>query len=339
MPSILKDGALFFPNVLTNQVFQKSGILWGQEAYGIIGLHWVVIDPRRHKMYVWEKHQSDFVQAAYSLGASLFTNGSFNDYVGGNKYVSTAKVFITTFVDSFKGLFFSLSHPQSIRTSWVRNPGIMFQGRAAQFWAGHNPHGNIFGVKESISIVGKPRPMQHYFGRKQGRFFPDYEIGQGSPGGPTNAGGFNEVIGALFRTVNNYTAVDPQTSGIGAGHFGLAPLLTNNNTPADIHLGNAGIKEAVDEYHNKEEHFKDENFPNFQPPANNAPLCRGLIITVFYWGAIIDKQLVSIRVKDAVRIDGNASILLGHHTTAVVGAQMPIHKQNYNKWGYQFQAE
>ena len=112
MPSILKDGALFFPNVLTNQVFQKSGILWGQEAYGIIGLHWVVIDPRRHKMYVWEKHQSDFVQAAYSLGASVFTNGSFNDYVGGNKYVSTAKVFITTFVDALK-VYFSHFHTPS----------------------------------------------------------------------------------------------------------------------------------------------------------------------------------------------------------------------------------
>jgi len=340
MASLLNDGAAFFPNVLSDQSFQTTGLLWGNEPYGVIGLHWVVIDPRRHKMYVWEKNQTDFVQAAYALGASVFSNASFNDYKGGNKYVATAKVVVGTVTSTLRGLWFSLRHPQSMRSSWLRNPGTMFQANAQKYWAGHNPHGNIYGAREGIAIVGKPRPQQHYFGRKQGRWFADYEIGQGSPQGPSSTAGFSEVIGALFRTVNNYSAVDPQTTGIGAGHYGLAPLLDANGAAIDSKLQTAGIVKAVERYQTKERELGGgERPPGYVPPAAGAPGCTGLIIAAFYWGAIIDKQLVSIRVKDAVRVDGNASILLGHYTTAVVGAQMPVHKRNYNKWGYQFRAE
>ena len=59
MPSVIDDGPLFFPNVVSTQEFQEKGILFGSEAYGIEGLQWVVIDPGRYDLQVWQKRRKD----------------------------------------------------------------------------------------------------------------------------------------------------------------------------------------------------------------------------------------------------------------------------------------
>ena len=167
MAQLLQDGPLFFPNILLDENFQKQGIIWGTESYGQIGLHWAVVDPRRHKMYVWEKNQSNFVKAAYSLGASVFTNGTFNQYVGGNKYVSTIKVVSSALWNSgWKSmLYYFLSVQGKIppNASHIINLGNNYKKSAKKYWAGHKPDGNVYGDHEQISVVGTHHPFHHFF--------------------------------------------------------------------------------------------------------------------------------------------------------------------------------
>lgn len=342
MALLLKDGPLFFPNILLDENFQKKGIIWGKEPYGQIGLNWAVIDPRRHKMYVWEKNQSNFVKAAHSLGASVFTNGSFNLYVGGNKYWSTIKVYSNTFWDSLWNNI-SYSVIKQINSNYLINISNNLHKNAKKYWDGHRPDGNIYGDHEGISVVGKHQPWHHHFGRRKDRFFPDYVIGSGAPGSSKQPGGLSEVIGGLFRSVDNYLPKDPQKGGIGTGHWGLAPF-GDSSTQTDSELKKAGILDALKRYHEKEEEFAESDEPGYIPPYEGAPTCTGLIITAFYWGNVsaIATKLAEVRVKDAVRVDGNSSILLGHHSTSVIEGgtgTMSLGKLNYNRWGYQFQTE
>lgn len=355
MAELLRDGPLFFPNILLNEDFQKKGIVWGTENYGSIGLHWTVIDPRRHTMYVWEKKVDHFVSAAYSLGASAFSNGPFLRYKGGNKYQASYKVLVDSINDTIRyaqarsmNTFVSpYITPFTTPEEDLSNVISIFNHNGKKHWTGHDPDGNIIGTREGISVLGKHQSFHHHFGRKQNRFFDDYVIGQG-PAGENSGEGFTEVIGGLFRTVNEYAAVDPQESSIGAGHWGLAPLVEHSTAtdgplvdPEIPRLDEAVVKKALSEYHQKEKEFAVEYPEGFVPPVQGAPLATGLIIAAFYWGDVqtIASKLVEIRVRNAVRVDGNASILLGHHNTAVVGANMPKYKYEYNKWGYQFQSE
>jgi len=298
-------------------------------------------------MYVWEKNQSNFVKAAYSLGASAFTNGTFNQYVGGNKYISTIKVVSSTLWNSgWKSMLYSALRVMGKippNANHLINLGNNYKKSAKKYWAGHKPDGNVYGDREQISVVGTHKPFHHHYGRRQGRFFPDYSIGSGAPGSSSEPGGFSEVIGGLFRTVNNYVPTDPQQGGIGAGHWGLAPF-GDDITPTDIELEKGGIGEALDRYKEMEQEFGETDVPGYIPPEEGAPECTGLIITVFYWGNVsaIATKLAEARVKEAVRVDGNNSILLGHHSVSVVEGgtgTMPSHKLNYNKWGFQFQSE
>jgi hypothetical protein len=46
-----------------------------------------------------------------------------------------------------------------------------------------------------------------------------------------------------------------------------------------------------------------------------------------------------VRVRDAVRLDGNDSVLMGHHDTLHYGDDMPAPKRACNKYGYDFLEE
>ena len=77
MPSYKFDQHLV-PSVLTDQVFQSTGIYTGNDA----GVFYAVIDPRRHNISVWRKTQQnphvagrDYRISAIRLGSHFFTNG------------------------------------------------------------------------------------------------------------------------------------------------------------------------------------------------------------------------------------------------------------------------
>jgi hypothetical protein len=68
--------------------------------------------------------------------------------------------------------------------------------------------------------------------------------------------------------------------------------------------------------------------------------CDGLIVALFGGGnpPQYANILAQVLVKEAVRVDGNASILLASGAIGLQGVPMPYYKQKYNRWGYQFVA-
>ena len=60
----------------------------------------------------------------------------------------------------------------------------------------------------------------HYFGRRAGTAFGDYEIGRGDPDGMT------EAVGGLFRPLTDYQPYSGDRV-MRTGYWGLAPLVDN----------------------------------------------------------------------------------------------------------------
>ncbi len=321
MPDLIKDGPRFFPNVLKDPEFKKHGILFGINDGGYdsvvrgLLLHgkvpWAVVDPRRHILYVWQKTTPLFPDTGVTLGSSVFTNGSFNVYKGGNTWKQrlAAWLMVNVYATVANGFF------------WIF--GIKVDAKMAMKFALYSSEesegfviGNHAGINETKA--SESRPAMQYFGRKAGRLFGDYAIAAGDPSGAS------EWIGGLFRTVNNYQFGEAVDQSITAGIWGLAPL---DVTDAD--LKDAGIEQAIEEY------LKDEPQSDSPPPRE----VTGLIITAFYAGPMSEFAAIlgKARVKDAARIDGSDSIVMGRGNALVFDAETEK-KKLYNRWGFQCQA-
>lgn len=62
----------FIPTCLGDADFQRDGYLVGLDG----GIHYIVLDPKRHPMAVWKKRgDDDYDETAISLNAAAFTNG------------------------------------------------------------------------------------------------------------------------------------------------------------------------------------------------------------------------------------------------------------------------
>ena len=311
MPDLVKDGPKFFPNVLRDSEFQKHGILFGINAGGAPRemLHgmvpWAVIDPRKHILYVWQKKDLYFPDSGVKLGSSVFTNGSFNVYKGGNTKPQKAAAWLMVNVfapvaNGFFGVF-------GLKANVVA--GVKYS-----LYVSDESEGFIIGNREGISEK-KPqesRPTQHHFGRKQGRYFEDYDIAVGDP--PN----VSEWIGGLFRTLNNYQFAEPEQFNT-FGIWGLAPL----------DVSDPEIRSAVEEYMRNE--------PRTDGPP--LPKCTGLLIAAFWSGSLKDFAtiLANDRVMDAARIDGSDSIVMGRGNGLVFDGETEK-KKMYNRWGFQCQA-
>ena len=83
MPASLNDKANFFSNVLLDPIFQRTGILFDDQAGDTRTIgdssHWVVIDPGAHAMRVWRVPSQDVAYNYYAttLRASVFSNGCY----------------------------------------------------------------------------------------------------------------------------------------------------------------------------------------------------------------------------------------------------------------------
>jgi hypothetical protein len=193
---------------------------------------------------------------------------------------------------------------------------ILLKGTWKKFIFGNvTPEGFIFGEHQGITETTESRPQHHYFGRKSGTDFSDYVIARGDP--PRLA----EVIGGLFRILNNYQYADddPRDKIRGEthqsnlfGYWGLAPLGSQDS----------GIP------------------PEDLPPdvGHQLPPLTGVIIVAFYGGdtAVMGGYLSRARIRDVVRIDGSDSVLFGHNAEILVGEgdDMSDYKKLYNRWGY-----
>lgn len=322
--SLITDGPRFFPNVLRSRQFIDAGVLFGAEGLAdgaIENLHWAVVDPRKHIMYIWEKQQDDFVEAARDLSATVVTNGSFNIYSAGGKDRAVLKG-ATAVVGEYLFTFTELPgwvwsrFDEQLAQQIARRFEVRLERALMRAFSSSVPEGFIYGTNEGIAETTESRPQQHYFGRRGGRNFENYEIGNGDP--PIS----DEAIGGLFRAVDAYRSADPLPDQVvGFGLWGIAPL---TNDPA---LAEAGVIEALEELAERE------------PGHEELGELTGVLITAFWWGrvATVIDLFVAARVKEAVRIDGNSSILLGRGAEILVNENMITPKRYYNKWGYQFQ--
>jgi hypothetical protein len=275
----------FLGRVLEHATFKQEGLLFGTDYAPLGRLHWVVIDPRRHAMYAWRKTLPSFPDAGRGLGASVFTSGPFTNHAGGSLLKATVRVAL----DVGRSLATPTAIPSETRAALVRR----YQARA--------PLGHVIGEHDGIRETSVDRSRVHYFGRRAGCTFVDYEIGRGNPDGMT------EAIGGLFRPLTGY---EPCAAArvIRTGYWGLAPLVEN-----PVARG-AAIDDAA------------------------SGGCAGLI--VFVAGRADTRQLAtlvaSVGVKDAVQVDGGDSLLLGRDDEVVVGKLMPPWKRLLQVWGILF---
>jgi hypothetical protein len=285
-PRMSEDHAAFLPRVLEHPSFGRDGLLFGSDRLSLGRLHWVVVDPRRHAMFVWRKTVPSFPAAARTLGASVFTSGPFTNHAGGSPVKATVKLGL----DVVRAVGAPRTLPAETRAALTRH----YQARV--------PLGYVIGEHEGIHETTVDRPRVHYFGRRAGVEFGDYEIGRGNPKGMT------EAIGGLFRPLTDYQPYSGDRV-IRTGYWGLAPLVDS---------------------------------PVVRGPAASAAIddgCEGLV--VFTAGRANTRRLAAllagVGVKDAVQVDGGDSLLLGRATDVIVGGLMPEWKRMLQVWGVQFQ--
>lgn len=312
---MVNDGAAFLVNVINDPVFRSTGVLYATEPGGAWGLHWVVIDPRRHQLFTWKKNQVDFVAAAAALGASVVTNGPFFSYQGGTKYWATFRVSVRSIFELNAALVLNLVSPGlgglKTATTLSNINNSMINNYSADF-----PVGHIHGAWGSETSHGAP--AGYYFGRFNGRQFRHYAIGRGDP--PANP----EVIGGLPAAVLNYTPVTTVALTNQHGFWGLAPI-DPTDTIWQQHGLQLPMQQALDSLHQYENTEEKE-----------LPALDGLLVTAFQsiTPAAMAAMLAGVLVKDAVQLDGADSVLLGTWGTIHVGNSMVTPKRYGNTWGF-----
>jgi hypothetical protein len=299
-PRMSADRAAFFPTVLRNDIFGRDGLLFGFERVAGLPVHWAVIDPGRHSMYVWRKQQISYPRSAMDLGASLFSNGPFSDYGSGTLLRSAAHFSVDAAQSAYRAV--------AARTRAHNHRGL--SGLSVEHFQAPAPLGFVVGARERISETAHSRPNVFHFGRGEGTEFENYRIARGDPVGLT------EAIGGLFGGVSDYR---PYTVNrlIRVGYWCTVPLTCDET----LHL--AGIDASIRVYHQR-----------------SGRVCDGVLLVVAGWANTqrLTHLLSAIRVKDAVQIDGGDSLLLGGGRTLRQGTFMPEWKRLLQCWGIQFRS-
>jgi hypothetical protein len=296
-PRMATDLAEFFPTVLRNDLFHRDGILFGFEFVAGLPVHWAVVDPGRHAMYMWRKQSLSYPRSALALGSSLFTNGPFTDYGDGSLIKST----IRFTADVFPRI-------RHVFTEWHKGaPQSDLAEIAARHFQAPAPLGYVIGAREGISETTVARPNIFYFGR-HGLDFEDYVIDRGDPLHET------EAVGGLFGGVSNYQPYTVNTFNR-VGYWGLVPL------GADRLLRQSGVESALSTYQVATGENCEGLLFTVAGWANTQRMSH---------------LLSAVRVRDAVQIDGGDSLLMGSGTTLRQGTFMPEWKRLLQCWGVQF---
>lgn len=331
MVSIVRDKALFFPKVLQTDEFKQNGFIYGQESGGPIGLHWVVIDPRKLKLQAWEKDTLDYKVSALQRQAPVVTNGPFFMYKTSNPYWGSLKVLGAGLAGWAKGVVinavpFFLS-PLGTVLGWsfdVIDPPWEQSSNSIQESLIHNfsakdPVGNVISSANAVNETNISSPNGYHFGRNNGTTMSSYQITQGDP--PT----IGEWIGGLLSVINNWSTQQPSNLENKHGYWGLATL--NPSDPVWLGDAKAELERALEE-------LTVFDGSNGSQATDNLS---GVLITLFQYSspASTSALMVSANVKEAVQIDGSDSILLAVNGKLILGDSMHINKVYGNKWGFE----
>ena len=290
MQGTIRDGRGFLPQVLRDPKFRADGLLFGTERRFGMWIHWVVVDPGRHVLHVWRKTSASYLDDAMRLEASVISNGPFADYADGSLKRSTFFL-VADFVKA------AVARPREAKAVWT--------DQKARHYGGIAPNGYVLGTTAVVRECTVARPRLHYFGRRAGTSFGDYEIAKGDPGD------LAEAIGGLFRVVDDfrpYTISRPMRTGFwGLAPLSASPVLADDDVDAALAAYEAGR------------------------PA-------GLIVGVAGWANTrrLARMLADIGVRDAVQFDGSNSLLFGGDGRLLIGRRMPGRKRLLQAWGFRF---
>jgi hypothetical protein len=322
-PSLLNDGPNFFLNVLIADDFKRQGRMARTEGR----ISWAVVDPRRHKLFIWQKDRDDFLAAANARTSTVVTNAPFAVYQEG-RYGAHVRYWLEWLWETFKLVMI----PRMLPPELLRRLRAMNHDLVKQYFGNSIVEGKIFGQRDGIVEDSQSRPATSYFGRRQGRLFADYIIDSGDPQQSITP----EVIGGFFRNVLNYAPNDDNGEAAEVGTWGLAPILSAPAPQLRL-LRDAGLDAVLEEYEEFLNHPQDGVIPKGEGvlPTDK---CDGLLIAIFGGGSPpeFDDYNAQVLVKEAVRVDGNNSILLQVNGAVLQGSDMPEYKQVYNFYGYEF---
>jgi len=322
----LADKQSFFPNVLADSDFQKNGILIREEPDIVRNCKWVVIDPDRHELRIWEKpfRTSDFVTAGQGLGASFFANGPYFTYASSNQsggkelgavkyYAISGAVSLGTALNN-AAVDLRNMLPFVGPTSQPKIPAAvpkMVSDMTADHYLGGTPVGAV--VRQGQIKFNHQTPHLGYFGRGSGTGFASYVAGPGDP--PSSC---SEAIGGLLPAVTKYTipAGEQGRSSNQYLYLGLAPLQTSNARFANTTLA-AGLMA-------------------YASVAKAQSAAAGLIFGLFYQSSSHAQLMVDIGVENAVLLDGSDSTLFGHDNVVMWGDSMAHYKRIAQQFGFAF---
>jgi hypothetical protein len=344
MPS-LADKSAFLPAVLLDSTFQKDGVLFGTDPQVETDCQWVVVDPNRHRMAVWKKPQvnSDFVETAKSLKASVFTDGTLQHsryegtgvtgflktgfgYVGAEVSKSFHRAGIAGAAAIVRGLDFGTKLPPGWHSPLAnvdRDEADAIRksdDEVDNSWFVGEPYGRVIGQDQATpatargglpidDTVSATNPTLGYFGRTAGVGFGCYQIGKGEP-----TAALVEAAGGLYAPALLNNTVTPD--GFGSNmwfYWALAPLKPQPKDTVNL----AGALAAYTKVAPK-------------------PLT-GVIVGMYHkgkGGAV--QHLANIGCSDAIKLDGGDSVLLGYDSTVLVGQGMSHHKRIWLQYGIAF---
>jgi hypothetical protein len=308
MPS-LNDKLKFLPSVLRDTQFQLKGVLFGQDSQCARDCQWVVVDPNRHKLFVWKKPtvSSDYFQVAKTLKASVFTDGTQQHEVGESggwtyfRYLGAEwEKFASDPTHQFARRFTS----EDAEATKKRESEIDVR------WRIGDPYGSVIGKDSAPSNlvrgnallnvqvnIAKTGDVVGYFGRK-GTAFESYSIAEGNPpddlleaaGGllppDLKDGDIQRLDSAGARKSNQWL------------YWALAPLKPEGKDEA-------GLNEALAAY--------------AKAPNCAGKTVAGLIVALYFEDDPKNVQILKdIGARQAIRVDGGTSCLFGHDAVHLV---------------------
>ena len=298
-----RDGLDFFPKAIATPDFQSKGVLFGTDP-SARNCHWAVVDPRKHKLTVWQKGLPDYVDSARAMNATVITNGPFIKYGGKSADISSFDKAVVWGLDKLD----SFPHGSAVTSaviSWTRS-------KCLEDFKKSSPTGWIVGRR--VNDIQNSAPNGWFFGRK-GESYSEYTIAKGDPARQ------QEAIGGLVPSVDDFKPswVDGVTSNTYC-HWGLAPLYGDTSK---IHAG-ASSKEAIDKY------MKGMGLTEAVDNSGGVAFC------VAYSGKCIDTTIAKLGVRYAVRLDGSDSVVFGSGKSLQWGDGMVSYKRASQQWGLAF---
>jgi len=349
----------FFPNVLADSEFQRKGVLFGSDPTLAIECQWVVVDPNRHKLVIWQKPlvSSDFVECGKALRASVVTNGplihsryekqfdtpligglltkaySGAGYLGAITQGEAEKLYISGIYNTFRAydvlerfVYGPQASEERVNVMWKKAAADeakekqAAEDRADLEWFVTGPYGDIVGKDGSSPNTARAGNTI------------DVKVG----GTGLGLGYFGRNAGTSFES---YEIGKDNPAGLTEASGGLyTPELLGGKSYPTSHTSNmwfywglaplkpptpdnAGLKNALDQF-------------------AKAPGCKaltGLIVGLYLHDKPANVSLLAnVGVTDAVRLDGGDSVLFGYDDTVLVGTGMSRHKRMWLQYGLAF---